>query len=75
MRADLLVLNTNDPALVEQPAECVLDGAIFGPARQPVRDVMCGGRWVVREGGHPQEAEVARRYRSVLSKMRAIGGS
>jgi len=29
----------------------------------------------VREGGHPQEAEVARRYRSVLSKMRAIGGS
>jgi formimidoylglutamate deiminase len=75
MRADLLVLNTNDPALVEQPAECVLDGAIFGPARQPVRDVMCGGRWVVREGGHPQEAEVARRYRSVLSKMRAIGAS
>jgi formimidoylglutamate deiminase len=75
MRADLVVLNGNDAGLAEQPAECVLDGAIFGPVRQPVRDVMCGGRWVVRDGHHPHEAEVFARYRAVLSKIRINGAS
>ena len=68
-RADLLVLDTDDVALAEQPAEYVLDAAIFGPVRRPVRDVMAGGRWVVREGRHAQEEAVFRRYRAVLARM------
>jgi formimidoylglutamate deiminase len=73
MRADLVVLDSDDPALAEQAAQCVLDAAIFGPVRRAVRDVMCGGRWVVREGRHPREAEVAKRYRAVLSSIRIDG--
>ena len=38
----------DDVALAEQAPEDVLDAAIFGPARAPVRDVMAGGRWIVR---------------------------
>ena len=33
-------------------ARRVLDAAIFGPCRRPVRDVMVGGRWIVRDGRH-----------------------
>jgi formimidoylglutamate deiminase len=68
-RADLVVLDPDDPALAEQPADCVLDAAIFGPARRPVRDVMSGGHWIVRDGHHAQEDDVLRRYRAVLATI------
>jgi formimidoylglutamate deiminase len=68
-RADLVVLDTADPALVEQAASDALDAAIFGPARHPVRDVMAGGRWIVREGRHLAEDEVLERYRAALARM------
>lgn len=74
-RADLLVLNTDDPALAEQPADCVLDAAIFGPVRQCVRDVMSGGRWIVRDGHHEHEDPVAQRYRAVLATIKLNGSS
>jgi formimidoylglutamate deiminase len=69
MRADLLVLDGDDPALVAQTAEDLLDAAIFGPCRRPVRDVMSGGRWIVREGRHLRESEVYARYRAALASL------
>ena len=69
-RADLVVLDENDPALAEQPADCVLDAAIFGPVRTPVRHVMSGGRWIVRDGHHAHEDDVLRRYRAVLANIK-----
>src|SRR5262249_2624454 len=67
--ADLVVLNTDDPALVGQASDALLDAAVFGPCRRPVRDVMVRGRWVVRDGHHPREDEVLARYRATLSRM------
>ena len=72
-RADLLLLDTDDAAIAEHPAESVLDAAIFGPARRPVRDVMSAGRWVVRDGRHAREDEVLARYRRVLAGI-ALNG-
>jgi formimidoylglutamate deiminase len=69
LRADLVVLNGNDPALAGQPADVLLDAAIFGPCRQPVRDVMVGGNWVVRDGRHPREEAVFARYATALARM------
>ena len=71
-RADLVVLNTSDPALAEQTAEDILDAAIFGPARMPVRDVMAAGKWIVRDGRHIAEAEVFSRYRAALARIDAL---
>lgn len=70
MRADLVVLDTDDAALADQPVESVLDAAIFGPCRRPVRDLMSGGRWVVRDGHHPREQDALRRFRAALSRIR-----
>lgn len=70
-RADLVVLNPADPALAGQAADDVLDAAIFGPARAPVRDVMAGGKWIVRDGHHIAEEEVFARYRAALARLDA----
>jgi formimidoylglutamate deiminase len=68
-RCDLVVLNEDDPALAVQSPFDFLDAAIFGPAREPVRDVIIGGRMVVREGRHAQEDAVLARYRETLRAL------
>lgn len=70
--ADLLVLDPDEPALAGQAVDRTLDAAIFGPCRRPLRDVMSRGRWIVRDGRHPQEAEVLRRYRTALARIDAM---
>jgi formimidoylglutamate deiminase len=68
-RADLVILDTDDPALAAHPPETMLDAAIFGPCRRRVRDVMSGGRWIVQDGHHAREAEVLARFRAVLRDL------
>ena len=68
-RADLVVLNPADPALAGQSADDVLDAAMFGPSRTPVRDVMAGGNWIVREGHHVAETEVFARFVAALARI------
>lgn len=68
-RADLLVLNSDDAAMAERAGDALLDAAIFGPVRQPVRDVMAGGIWVVRDGHHAHEQAALSRYRSTLKRL------
>jgi formimidoylglutamate deiminase len=70
-RADLVVLDTDDPALAGQASEDLLDAAIFGPSRLPVRDVMVAGRWVVREGRHANEQAALAKYRATLARLAA----
>jgi formimidoylglutamate deiminase len=68
-RADWVVLNTEDPALAEHSGDGLLDAAIFGPVRAPVRDVMVAGRWQVREGRHALAAASLARYRAVMKRL------
>lgn len=70
-RADWVVLNTDDAALAEQQGDGWLDAAIFGPARRPVRDVMVGGHWRVRDGTHAAAATSLARYRAVMKRLLA----
>ena len=68
-RADLVVINGDDVALAEHAGDTLLDAAIFGPARQPVRDVMVGGAWVIRDGHHAEERKAFARYRATLKRL------
>jgi formimidoylglutamate deiminase len=36
-----------------------------------VRDVMVRGRWVVRDGRHPEERAVLAQYRAALARLAA----
>ncbi len=72
MRADLVVLDTLDPALAEQHCDNLLDAAIFGPAATPVRDVLVAGERVVQDGRHRDEDAVFTRYRAALANLNAM---
>ncbi|MDH3223261.1 MAG: formimidoylglutamate deiminase [Gemmatimonadota bacterium] len=64
MRADILVLDGHHPALAGHGPDSVLDAWVFADNGNPVRDVMVGGEWVVTDGRHRSEEQVARRFRS-----------
>jgi formimidoylglutamate deiminase len=68
-RADLIVLDTEKPGLVDRNGDILLDSAIFAGNENPVRDVMTGGRWMVEEGHHRAEHAVLARYRAVLRDL------
>jgi formimidoylglutamate deiminase len=61
LRADLVVLEPveGDP----------LNAFIFSGERGLVRDVMVGGRWVVRDRHHPMADEAALAYRQVVGEL------
>lgn len=71
-RADLVVLDGEDASLPDgaENADVILDAAIFGPGRGLVRDVLVGGRWVIRDRQHAEWESARTRYRSVLRRLR-----
>ena len=68
-RADLVVLDGDDVALAGHEGDALLDAAIFGPTRRPVRDVMAGGAWVVQDGRHAHEQPALVKYRATLKRL------
>lgn len=68
-RADCVVLEPDHPILVGRSGDAVLDSWLVSGDRSPVRDVMVAGRWRVRDGRHPEEREVAERYRAVAERL------
>ncbi|WP_026873866.1 formimidoylglutamate deiminase [Inquilinus limosus] len=70
-RADLVVLDPDHPALVGRRGDALLDSFVFAGNESPIRHVMAGGRWRVRDGHHADEAAVAARYRKVMAALLA----
>jgi len=71
-RADLIVLDENSPLLAARDARSVLDSFLFAGNTPLVRDVMCGGDWVVRDFRHRDEERIAERYRETVSALAAL---
>lgn len=68
-RADLLVLDPDLPSMAGRVRDHILDSAVFSAGRNPVRDVMAGGRWAVRDRKHRREEQVLENFRKALEKM------
>jgi len=68
-RADLLVLDPGHPEVQTMPAERLLDALVFAGNRNPVRDVMVGGAWVVQEGRHKDEEAVRSVYAETVKQL------
>ena len=69
--ADLVVVNDGHPLLVGREGDALLDTLVFAGNVPLVRDVMVGGRWVVRDGRHPGEEVAALAYREALAALAA----
>ncbi len=68
-RADLIVLDERAPQLAARDELSVLDSFLFAGNAPLVRDVMCGGRWVVRDFHHPDEEAIAARYARAVGRI------
>ncbi len=53
------------------PTERLLDAVVFAGNRNPVRDVMAGGQWVVQEGRHRDEERVQAGYLETVEALLA----
>jgi formimidoylglutamate deiminase len=69
LRADLLVLHGGHPDLAACEGDAVANALIFSGTANLVRDVMVGGRWVVRESYHPRAEAAAREYARVVADL------
>ncbi|WP_137174736.1 formimidoylglutamate deiminase [Massilia sp. HP4] len=70
-RADLLVLDNDHPNLDGVNEAEVLGRVVFCGNDNLVRDVLCGGRWVVENGRHVAQEAIAGRYRQAIRDLRA----
>jgi formimidoylglutamate deiminase len=68
--ADLVVLDESHPGLLGRSGEVLLDSFVFASARGAVRDVLVAGRYVVRDGHHPEEDRIATAYRKAVESLR-----
>lgn len=71
MRADFVVLDVTHVNLAGRRGDALLDSLVFCGSERLVRHVMVGGRWVVRDGHHPEEEAIAARYAKVRSALMA----
>lgn len=52
------------------PKEQLLDALVFAGNVNPVKHVMVGGRWQVRDGRHHDRDAIRNRYRSAVAAVR-----
>lgn len=70
-RADLVVLDPDHPALVGRSGDALIDSWLFSGNAAPVRDVLVGGQFVVREGRHVHEDQAAEAYSATVRRLTA----
>jgi len=70
-RADIAVLDRDHPTLWEAEGDDIIDRWLFADVGNPVRDVMVGGAWSVRDGRLVgiDEAAIERDYRATLRRL------
>ncbi len=70
-RADFVVLDGEHPSLVGRAPESLVDAWLFCGNANPVRDVVIGGEWVVREGRHRHAEQAASDFARTARKLMA----
>jgi formimidoylglutamate deiminase len=68
-RADWLVLDGDDPYIATASDDALLGRWLFAGSERQIRDVMVGGRWVVRDGQHAGERASASAFARVLREL------
>jgi formimidoylglutamate deiminase len=68
-RADLLVIDGDDAALLGIPPQRLLDALVFSSPGRPWRDVMVAGRWVVRDHRHAHSAAIASEFKNAMAAL------
>jgi formimidoylglutamate deiminase len=68
-RADIAVLDGDHPALVGRRGDDILDSWIFSAGNACVKDMIVGGRHVVKDRHHVREEEILRGFRAAVERL------
>ena len=68
-RADLLVIDPDDPGLLGLPQARWLDALVFSSPGRPWRDVMVAGRWALRKHHHPREERISAAFARAMAEL------
>ncbi|MDX1785320.1 MAG: formimidoylglutamate deiminase [Roseovarius sp.] len=69
--ADLVAIDSNDPALCALRADQLLDGLAFAASDNVVTDLWSAGRHAVREGRHVARDRIMADYRAAMASLMA----
>ena len=69
-RADFVTYDTEAGDWPLQASEDYLSTLVFDAPAARARQVMVGGRWVIRDGRHAEEAHIEARYRETVRALR-----
>jgi formimidoylglutamate deiminase len=68
-RADFIAIDMDNPVLAEKSSDQLLDAMIFATNQNPVKDVIAGGKHVIKNYRHEKEAEIFEKFKSVIAKI------
>ena len=71
-RADYVTYETNAGDCDLQSGEDYLSALVFDAQAPRARQVMVGGRWVIRDGHHAEEVQIEARYRETVQALRIL---
>jgi formimidoylglutamate deiminase len=71
-RADWIVLDERHASIAGLPSDRWLDCFVFCDLGNPIRDVMVGGRWVIRDGRHALEDESSRAFGAAVREILSL---
>ena len=71
-RADWVVLDADHTSIVGTADDGALDHLIFAGGSAAIRDVMVGGRWVVKDGRHALEPALAAPFRKLMRERARV---
>jgi formimidoylglutamate deiminase len=60
--ADFFTIDLNDPSIAGSSRDTLIDNIVFSLARTAVRDVVVGGKMIVRDGRHALQEEITRGF-------------
>ncbi|MBM09975.1 MAG: formimidoylglutamate deiminase [Magnetovibrio sp.] len=69
-RADLLVLDPSHVDFATGREDELLNSLVFSGNSNPILHVMCGGKWVIRNGHHPEEEIITNNYKATIGRLR-----
>jgi formimidoylglutamate deiminase len=67
--ADFFTLALDDPSLAGADTESLLSHIVFSAERTAVRDVAVGGKFVIRDGRHPQAEKIISEFTGMQEQL------
>ncbi|WP_211197655.1 formimidoylglutamate deiminase [Pyrinomonas methylaliphatogenes] len=67
--ADFFTMDLNDPAIVGADDSSLLAHIVFAAGRSAVRDVVVGGKMIVRDGKHEAQDEIAAEFAALQKRL------